>query len=286
MNSIMEDKVKFLIDTYGKDDQRTEAWHTKRGEMLTASEIYKTVKDATPASRHELITNKLTPREAGQFMTARALIWGTQFEPMAKHIYSKIFGVQIVDTTCIPHPSHSFLGASPDGIQVTDDTTNPRYGRLVEFKCPISRKVDESEPIPTAYFHQMQLQMECTQLDVCDYAEFQFKQMNYTEWTETNVEYKSAFIVSEDGKTVLYRDFDDVRTIAEWKEAVVPKDDEGHWMFVFWALMKTKFATVEKDTEWLSTNLPYFESTWSDIQTHRAAGTMPDHPREKNTLVL
>lgn len=282
----MENQVKFLIEKYGKDDQRTEAWHLKRGEMLTASEISKTTKEASAAARHELIVNKLTPREPGQFMTARALIWGTQFEPMAKQIYSKMFGVEIVDTTCIPHPAHSFLGASPDGIQITEDILNPRYGRLVEFKCPISRKIDDAEPIPPQYVHQMQLQMECTQLNVCDYAEFQFKQMNYTEWMETDVPHKSAFIVSEDGKTVLYRDIDDTRTIAEWKQAVVSSDDEGHWMFVFWALMKTRFATVEKDAEWLSTNLPYFESTWADIQKHREARTMPDHPREKNTLVL
>jgi putative phage-type endonuclease len=282
----MENQVKFLIDTYGKDDQRTEAWHLKRGEMLTASEISKTTKEASPAARHELIVNKLTPREPGQFMTARALIWGTQFEPMAKQIYGKMFGVQIVDTTCIPHPRHSFLGASPDGIQITEDVTNPRYGRLVEFKCPISRKIDESLPIPQQYVDQMQLQMECTQLNVCDYAEFQFKQMNYTEWMDTDVPHKSAFIVSEDGKTVLYRDVDDTRTIGEWKQAVISPDDEGHWMFVFWALLKTRFVTVEKDTEWLNRNLPFFESTWADIQKHREAGTMPDHPREKNTLVL
>ena len=88
----MENQVKFLIEKYGKDDQRTEAWHLKRGEMLTASEISKTTKEASAAARHELIVNKLTPREPGQFMTARALIWGTQFEPMAKQIYSKMFG--------------------------------------------------------------------------------------------------------------------------------------------------------------------------------------------------
>ena len=35
----MEEKLQKLISEYGIDDQRTQAWFTKRGEMLTASEI-------------------------------------------------------------------------------------------------------------------------------------------------------------------------------------------------------------------------------------------------------
>ena len=38
------DSVQELLQKYGHDDQRTQAWHTKRGEMLTASEIYKATK--------------------------------------------------------------------------------------------------------------------------------------------------------------------------------------------------------------------------------------------------
>jgi putative phage-type endonuclease len=281
----MNDQVKFLIETYGKDDQRTEAWHLKRGEMLTASEITKTTKDASPSARHELIMNKLTPREPGQFTTARALIWGTRFEPMAKEIYGDMFGVDIVDTTCIPHPVHSFLGASPDGIQISEDKTNPRYGHLVGFKCPISRKIDESVPIPQQYVDQMQLQMECANLDVCDYAEFQFKEMNYTEWMETDVPYKSVFMVSDDNKDVLYRSWNDTRPVSSWKHEVLQGDDR-HWSFVFWALVKTRFETVRRDPEWLPTNLPYFESTWAEVQMHRSAGTLPEHPREKTVLLL
>ena len=138
----MEERVKTLIETYGQNDQRTAAWHAKRGSMLTASEIWKAMKDATPASRYELIISKLTPRKEAEGTGARALIWGTRFEPIAKEIYCKLEdGVEIVDTTCVPHPNVSFLGASPDGILITEDTTDVRYGKLVEFKCPISRRI-------------------------------------------------------------------------------------------------------------------------------------------------
>ena len=50
----MEAKIKNLIETYGSNDQRTQAWHLKRGEMLTASEIYKALPDSSEALKREL----------------------------------------------------------------------------------------------------------------------------------------------------------------------------------------------------------------------------------------
>jgi putative phage-type endonuclease len=282
----VEDQVKWVIENYGQNDQRTNAWHQKRGQMLTASEIYKTVKDATVSQRHELITGKLTPKEpVPQIVTARSLLWGTRYEPIAKGIFESMFGVKIIDTTCIPHPDHSFLGASPDGIQITDDISHERYGRLVEFKCPISRDFDENSPIPSMYVHQMQLQMECAGLNTCDYMEMRFREMNFTEWSENDTKYKSVFMVSEDGVDVKYRSFDDTRSVVEWKDEVT-KGDERHWMFVFWILQKYRYQTVPKDTSWLETHLPYFQANLSEVQSHRESGTLPEKPKDKTVLSL
>ena len=85
----IQEKVTKLIETYGANDQRTEAWHLKRGEMLTASEIYKALADATPALKHEIMMSKLTPRPKTEGLGPRALLWGTRFEPIAKEIYCK-----------------------------------------------------------------------------------------------------------------------------------------------------------------------------------------------------
>jgi putative phage-type endonuclease len=282
----IQERVQWLIENYGVNDQRTDAWHAKRGEMLTASEIYKTVKDATPAARHELMMSKLTPRDFTNGSGARALIWGTQFEPIAKSIYESIHTLKIIDTSCVKHPEHSFLGASPDGILVTDDTTDPRYGHLVEFKCPISRDFDDTTSVPSNYMHQMQLQMACTELDVCQYAEFKFRTMKYSEWVDTEAEYKGVYIVLEDG-TVKYKT-DDTLTYQQWKEALLNEHMFDTFMIqtVFWVLTKYKFQTVDKDPVWMETHLPYFQKTWTEIQEHRSAGTFPSHPNEKTTLVL
>jgi len=281
----MEEKISSLIATYGQNDQRTNAWHLKRGEMLTASEIYKTTQGASPAMRREIIMSKLVPRDTSGQGGARSLMWGTQFEPIAKQIYENMFGVKIVDTTCIPHPQHAFLGASPDGIQ----TENPeRFGRLVEFKCPISRDFDETTPVPSMYIHQMQLQMACADLDACDYAELKFKVVNYSEWMDTNVEHKSAFLAMTDG-SFHYRDSKDVRSVVDWKNETLKTlgcNDPEMYQLVWWVLVKSRFQSVDRDPEWMTTNLPFFEQTWKEVQEHREKGTLPDALKEKTTTTL
>ena len=69
---------------------------------------------------------------------------------------------QTTDLGRIRHPTEARLAASPDGIVVSGDRT----GRLVEFKAPITRVLNQK--VPEDYFMQMQLQMEVTQVEECD----------------------------------------------------------------------------------------------------------------------
>ena len=116
---------------------------------------------------------------------------------------------------------------------------------MVEFKCPISRQFDDTTPIPSTYFHQMQLQMECTQLQKCEYIEFQFKEVNYNEWVESTSQFKSVFAVSDSGE-VRYRDYVDTSPIASWREQHL--SDEP-WSLVYWVLVKYRVLKVERDPE-------------------------------------
>jgi putative phage-type endonuclease len=282
----LQSKVNQIIEQYGQDDQRTEAWHAKRGSMLTASEIYKALPDATPAQKHELMMSKLIPRVRTEGPGPRALVWGTRFEPIAKDIYCKLSGIKmrIVDTTCIPHPTVSFLGASPDGIIITEDVTHERYGRLVEFKCPISRTFTDDTPVPMPYYHQMQLQMECTGLSLCEYIEFQFKMLSYSEWINAKSEYKGFYAVDDADMIVKYRDLDDGRSPAEWRSEILETSDD--WNLVYWTLDKHRMKLVNHETDWLEKNLSSMTAVWDSISLHRANGTTPEHPKEKTTLTL
>jgi putative phage-type endonuclease len=280
-------QIKYLIETYGQSDQRTDAWHTKRGQMLTASEIYKGLPDATPSQRHELIMGKLVPREyTAPGLGPRALVWGTQFEPIAKNIYEEFqHTIEIVDLPCIPHPTVDFLGASPDGIILAKDSTDKRHGKLVEFKCPISREFTEHTPVPTGYYHQMQLQMECTGIDECEYIEMQFKELNYTDYVNCTAPIKSFFAVKKQTGEVIYKDHRHDEEYITWKERMIGDQWEGYTT-TFWMLNNWRALTVKHQPNWLAINLPSLSQVWSEVLEYRKTGTLPQSPKEKTMLVL
>jgi putative phage-type endonuclease len=275
----MQEKIDYLLANYGIDDQRTQAWFTKRGEMLTASEIWKSFGDATASARRELILSKLTPPKKQDGQGVGALIWGTRFEPIAKEIYCHTEKVKLVDLSCVRHPEHAFLGASPDGLILTSDERN---GRLIELKCPISRPFNNDTPVPDAYYHQMQLQMECTGLVECDYVEMQFKLMNYSEWSIAQAEFKSCFAVDSEAN-VKYRHILDPRTVHDWQVDILT--NPMNWQILYWVLVQKRQKLTLKDADWMPTHFPEMKATWDEIVQHRQAGTVPA-VKDKPILVL
>jgi hypothetical protein len=118
----------------------------------------------------------------------------------------------------------------------------------------------EKPEIPVAYIHQMQMQMECTGIDECEYVEFRFKQVNFNEWFKATGT-KGRFGVYDDGRCVY--DIDDA-----------PEDCQ----IVYWVLTSIKEDFVRKDPEWLSSHIDQLQSFWDDVIQHRQAGTKPTLP--------
>lgn len=272
----MEEQIKFLIENYGFDDQRTQAWHQKRNQMITASEVWKSFNDAPPGARKELIMSKLLPKtQEGNGAGVGALIWGTRFEPIAKEIYCLEQQVTIKDLSCVPHKNYNFIGASPDGLILSDNKL--KNGRLVEFKCPISRQFDDNTPVPDHYYHQMQLQMECTDLNECDYVEMQFCKLSYSDWIGTNSKYKSCFAVCNSNQQVLYKPFN--QSLEEWVQTL-----SMEWQFIYWSLKSWRRVLIERDTEWMSLYLPQMKSTWEEILEHKQKNTFPEDSKRATIL--
>ena len=254
-----------VVRMYGKNDQRTDAWLTQRGTMITASEVSKVW--TSLASRLELLMKKLEPPVRAEGMNSiPALIWGTRFEPVAKKIYEDTTACDIIDVGCCRHPVYDFLGASPDGLIVPRlaDSDPLRYGRLVEFKCPMTRV--RKEEIPIYYVDQMQMQMECTGIDECESVEFRFKQVNFTEW-QSSTDTKGVFAVDPNGK-VVYKPDDAM--LHEWMPGLT--DD---YQYLWWVLSDIKKDFVPKDPKWLSDHLPDLRAFWDDVERHRRDGTKP-----------
>ena len=223
--------------------------------MITASEVYKVF--STDDARRELMTRKLEPPVSSEGSAPiPALIWGTRFEPVAKRIYEETTKCHIIDVSCVQHPKYPFLGASPDGLIVPNDADDlKRYGRLVEFKCPMSRQ--PKDEIPIGYWHQMQMQMECTGIDECEYVEFRFKQVSNTEWARFEGQ-KGGFAVYDDGNVVY-----DVTDMS---------DD---YQVVYWILQSIKSVFVPKDPNWLPDHIERLQSFWDEVVRHRTEGTKP-----------
>jgi putative phage-type endonuclease len=253
-----------VLRMYGANDQRTEAWHAKRSEMITASEVYGVF--GSESARREVMMRKLEPKPPGEGNAVPALLWGTRFEPVAKKIYEERTKCTITDVSCVQHPRYAFLGASPDGLIVPNSDDPKRYGRLVEFKCPISRAMKAE--IPPGYIHQMQMQMECTGIDECEYVEFRFKQVNYSEWVRST-EQKGMFTVYEDGKVVYDKDiYEDTTQV------------------IYWLLNSIKEDFVPKDPEWLPKHLEGLTQFWNEVLEHRKQGTLPSKTELKQVASL
>ena len=64
------------------------------------------------------------------------------------------------------------MGASPDGLIIGEEKI-----KLLEIKCPKTRKIMTSgdKIVPSYYLEQMQLQMECADVDFCDFWQCEFK---------------------------------------------------------------------------------------------------------------
>jgi hypothetical protein len=155
--------------------QRSQAWYAQGKEVLTASEFGNLF--GSPRCVSQLVMSKVpqplalphpTNRLACMTCEMGPFDWGIRFEPVVKQILASKWGVEIAEAGRIVHPTDTNLAASPDGI-ILAATDPKRVGRLLEIKCPVSRAIGEG--VPFDYWCQMQIQMEVTGIEECEYVE-------------------------------------------------------------------------------------------------------------------
>jgi len=112
-------------------------------------------------SRRSLLLSKLGLKES-QPATAFT-IYGNETEDIALEKYKARVGCEVVNLGLMVHPTHRWLGASPDGV--THD------GVLVEIKCPVKRQIVPGE-VPSYYMPQLQTLMEVLDLPRCDFVQY------------------------------------------------------------------------------------------------------------------
>jgi hypothetical protein len=192
---------------------------------------------------------------------------------------------EIVDVGRFIHPVDSRLAASPDGI-LRAALDPARVGRLLEIKCPVSRGINGS--IPFDYWCQMQVQMEVTGVDECEYVEVKFEFIDAT--TEpTGCEYY--------GKLAVVGCFCEEE--AAWtpcKYVYGPVGDmdwtpdlglnEQTLEVNTWVCRGLHHERVMRDAAWFAGLWPKLEEFWADVEkAKRGEFTLPESTRKKKDTV-
>ena len=262
-------------------DQRTNDWYHFRWDGLTASNLWKIFD--SQASLNSLIYSKCVPIDVSKYQSVNidsAFHNGHKYEPLSLMIYEKLYDTEVSEYGCITHDNYKFLKASPDGINTKRG--NARYGRLVEVKNPVSRKLTG---IPKKdYWIQMQHQMEVCDLNECDFLETIFKSYENEEAFMND----GTFTKTADGKRkgIMIRFYDNKEPIYEyaplnlskndfdvWYNETMEKNKELTWIEnIYWYLEDISIVLVTRNRKWYNAALPKMIETWETIVKERKEG--------------
>jgi len=165
------DKLKNLP----QPEQRTKEWFDYRHNRITASDTASAIDENPYEPVEGFILKKCDPEH--KFLDNQNVYHGKKYEPIATSIYEYIYNNKVIEFGALPSEKYSILGASPDGIcssQSLDYKFSPLLGRMLEIKCVVMRKLYTSGKIaghicPYYYYCQVQQQLECCDLDKCDF---------------------------------------------------------------------------------------------------------------------
>jgi hypothetical protein len=202
-------------------------------------------------------------------------------------LYETLFKTRVREFGLIPHPVHKFLAASPDGIV----SQGEEIGTMVEIKSPVTREIcRKSEYVcPIHYWVQIQVQLECCDLQKCDFWQCRFSEtpLDYLNQpvsptmgpiTDPNLlsGQIAEFFPLEYQKSSLSPPFE-VRKYAypssledtEWKKNLIAP--EGYFLHTFldWHLEDCYNFAYGRDRGWFEKHLPLMKAFWEEVEAYR-----------------
>lgn len=203
--------------------QRTPLWYRQRKTQMTASEIanvlYRTKTVCESYTKTYGVKNfKYNPRtclnsyssgcedyiieKVSSFfednlpnLSNEYTEWGCKYEDVAVLLYEQLYNTTVHEFGLITHSEYEWLAASPDGVS--------SEGIALEIKCPKSRKIVHGS-IPIHYWCQVQIQLEVTDLDVCDFIECEIYECDTRDQWENNSTGRAYGILLKDIDTGKY----------------------------------------------------------------------------------
>jgi hypothetical protein len=200
-----------------------------------------------------------------------------------------MYKTKVADFGCIQHEKYDFLGASPDGIIVNQESA--RFGRMLEIKNIVNREITG---IPKKeYWIQMQLQMEVCDLDECDFLETKFTEYpdskSYYEDMQSDYLKKGIilyFHTKELRPFYLYKPLDLVENekVDEWEEKMVEQYESLNMVFIkhiYWKLEKLSCVLVLRNRKWFEDHIGQLEKVWRIIEEARKTGYQHRAPNKR-----
>ena len=293
ITNIITKKLTNIKNKY-QPDQRTNEWYHFRWDGLTASNLWKIFD--SQSSLNSLIYSKCVPINIKKYQSVNidsAFHNGHKYEPLSLMIYEELYDTKVSEYGCITHDNYKFLKASPDGINTKKG--NPRYGRLVEVKNPVSRKLTG---IPKKdYWIQMQHQMEVCDLNECDFLETIFKSYdNEQEFMKDGTFTKTA---NGNRKGIIIRYYDNKEPIYEYAPLNLSKNDFDVWYNetmeknknltwienIYWYLEDISIVLVTSNKIWYNKALSKLIETWEIIVKERREGYDHRKPNKREKKV-
>lgn len=185
-----------LLESQPQPAQKSKEWYEMRDKFITASAGADALGKSKYNTRLDLLKAKLGL--GPPFKEGYHVHHGKKLETIATKLYEHINNVKVGEFGLLPHmsePHVPFLSASPDGIctcVTLDGKFSNLVGRMLEIKCVTTRVINTHGPetmyieskgqadkgiVPYVYWVQMQLQLECCNLNECDF--WQCKIKNY-----------------------------------------------------------------------------------------------------------
>ena len=246
-----------------------------------------------------------------------SLHWGQKYEPLSVMIYEDTFSTKVGEFGCMQHPKYSFLGASPDGINI--DESSEKYGKMLEIKNVVSRVITG---IPkNEYWIQMQLQMEVCDLDECDFLETKFTEYededaflkdspqqdfsdvdvfvpSFSQTSENKLKGIIIYFNKPDGnpfyvykpiQCIQHSDIDawetEMLTMYQGNNPYQGNNKYGYMFvkYIYWKLEVFSCVHVTRDKLWFKNNIQAIQDAWNIIEKERTGVYSHRAPKKKIT---
>lgn len=280
-------------------EQRSKEWYSLRDTMLTASSLADAIGKGHFKSRDDLLIEKSSLTPPPRF-SSEITEWGVKYEPVATTFYEKLNNLEVLEFGLVPHPNFKIFGASPDGI-CSEKSPEDYIGRMLEIKCPPKRKF--TREVPEHYWMQMQGQLECCDLEECDFLQVKIEEYStkeeylqdsnaHLDHGKTSKDFPKGLVLSfvsyKDGETKYHYEYSEfyksIEEIDEWSKDIISKiENYDELRYHWWRIERYECTLVLRDRQWWDSVMPEILNFWEDVEHFRNVGnqSLIDKKEEK-----